>query len=241
MIDGENRCELCDGTGWVSVKKERGEFARRCGCKTSDIYFSRAERVRIPKRFWGFDLRSYFPHRDHAAAQTKVIDIAHKFIQDYPGVEKGLLFQGISGVGKTRLLCSMANELLKKFETLDMLYIDWNDLVREMRAGEHHITRNFAEINRFIERLSKVDVLIFDEVGSSSISDLGMWIIDSIYYIFNKRYNNQKIILCATNFFDNVRDGKDSLSKRIGERIRSRLYEMADTIVIEGKDRRKEL
>jgi DNA replication protein DnaC len=65
--------------------------------------------------------------------------------------------------------------------------------------------------------------------------------MDSIYYIFNNRYNNQRVTLCAANFFDSPKDGTESLKDRIGERIRSRLYEMTETIVIQGSDRRLEM
>ncbi len=235
----DESCERCSGTGWVI--DERG-IARRCGCQQTDIYLSKAEKANIPKRFLGYELKTFFPHRDHAAMHERVIKKAAKFVEDYPAVaEKGILFHGIAGVGKTRLLCSIATELMKKVEDLDIFYIDWNDLVRSMRGGEHHITKDFTDINRFIERLAAVDLLLFDELGASTINELSQWIMDSIYYIFNKRYNDQKITLCATNFFDNPKDRSESLSLRIGDRIRSRLFEMTESVVIEGKDRRKEM
>jgi DNA replication protein DnaC len=237
----DKTCPLCNGTGWVLVKKDNMDRAQRCGCQSTPIYISKAEKANLPKRYWGFEMKSYWPHRDHVEAQQKIINKVEKFIKDYPAVEKGFLFQGIAGVGKTRLLCCIANDLMNKIESLDIFYIDWNNLVREMRAGEHHITRNYSEINRFIERLADVDLLLFDELGSSKISDLTPWVMDSIYYIFNKRYNNQKITLCATNFFDQAKEDSQSLRSRLEERIRSRLFEMTETLIIAGKDRRREL
>jgi DNA replication protein DnaC len=238
---GEKTCEHCGGTGWVMIKRENREVAQRCNCQADDIYLTRGENANIPKRFMGFELKTFYPHKEFPS-QKKVLKKVQKFIDDYPSVaEKGILFQGRAGVGKTRLLCAVATELMKKIESLDIYYIDWNDLVREMRTGEHHMTRNFSEINRFIEHLTTVELLLFDELGASNISDLSQWIMDSIYYIFNKRYNNQRVTLCAANFFDNPKDGKESLKDRIGERIRSRLYEMTETIVIQGSDRRLEM
>jgi len=147
--------------------------------------------------------------------------------------------QGAVGVGKTRLLCTIATELIKKNNRIDVYYIDWNDFTRELRAsfGQYEIT------NQFIAKLSTVDLLLFDELGASNTTP---WILDNIYYIFNKRYNDQKMTLAATNYLDNTTDSTDafsqqeSLSQRIGERIRSRLYEMMETVIINGKDMRKE-
>jgi DNA replication protein DnaC len=79
--------------------------------------------------------------------------------------QKGLLIQGPVGVGKTRLLCSIANALIKKFKTIDVYYIDWNDLVREMRSGESHATRDFFSINELMNKLIAADLLLFDELG----------------------------------------------------------------------------
>jgi len=234
-------CSECNDTGWKSVTRDGSSLVVRCDCQKTSIFVSRAEHANLPKRYMGYEMKSFFPHKDHLKSQEKVIRQAQKFISQYPAVEKGILFQGRAGVGKTRLLCCMANDLVKKIDNLDIYYIDWNNLVREMRAGEHHVTRNFSEINRFIERLADVDLLIFDELGSSRISELTPWVSDSIYYIFNKRYNNLKITLCATNFFDESTEESESLRSRVGERIRSRLYEMTENIFIPGSDRRREL
>ena len=138
------------------------------------------------------------------------------------------------GVGKTRLLCAIATELIKKFDDIDIYYIDWNDLVREMRSGENHSTRDFSAISKKIEKLCYVDLLLFDELGASVVSP---WVYDNIYYLFNKRYNNKNITVCATNYFDD--SSETSLSRKIGNRIRSRLFEMTKDIELKGFDYRQ--
>ncbi len=235
-------CSLCNDTGWKIVVKEGREFAQRCQCQTEKSIEIRSHKANLPQRFLLYELDSFCPHKNFPS-QKKIIKRVRKFIDDYPAVLdfKGLLFQGRAGVGKTRLLCAIATELFKKPDFFDIYYIDWNNLLREMRSGDHHLTKDFSELNKFIEKLAAVDLLLFDELGSSKLSDLSQWMMDTIYYIFNKRYNNQKVTLCATNFFDNPKDGKESLTDRIGERIRSRLFEMTELLVIEGSDRRIEM
>ncbi len=235
-------CSLCNDTGWEIVVKEGREFAQRCQCQAEKSIEIRSHKANLPQRFLRYELDSFCPHKNFPS-QKKIIKRVRKFIDDYPAVVdyKGLLFQGRAGVGKTRLLCAIATELFKKPDFFDIYYIDWNNLLREMRSGDHHLTKDFSELNKFIEKLAAVDLLLFDELGSSKLSDLSQWMMDTIYYIFNKRYNNQKVTLCATNFFDNPKDGKESLTDRIGERIRSRLFEMTELLVIEGSDRRIEM
>jgi DNA replication protein DnaC len=235
-------CSLCNDTGWKIVVKDGREFAQRCQCQSENSVKIRSHKANLPPRFLGYELDSFCPHKNFPS-QKKIIKRVRQFIDDYPAVvdSKGLLFQGRAGVGKTRLLCAIATELFKKPDFFDIHYIDWNNLLREMRSGDHHLTKDFSELNKFIEKLAAVDLLLFDELGASKLSDLSQWMMDTIYYIFNKRYNNQKVTLCATNFFDNPKDGKESLTDRIGERIRSRLFEMTDLLVIEGSDRRREM
>lgn len=237
-----NICQLCKGTGWITVKKEEREFARKCECQTANSHLIRSEKANIPGRFLGYELKTYYPHPKFPS-QEKVIKRVRRFIDEYPAVMdfRGLLFQGRAGVGKTHLMCTIGNELMKKFPSIDLFYMDWNNLVREMRSGDHHANRDFSPINRLIEQLSRVELLLFDELGSSGQGNVGAWILDSIYYIINKRYNNQKITICATNFFDTAKEGAETLVDRVGERIRSRLFEMTEAVVISGADRRREV
>jgi DNA replication protein DnaC len=49
-----------------------------------------------------------------------------------------------------------------------------------------------------------------------------------------------KSILCLTNYFDALRHSADeTLEDQIGVRLRSRLYEMCKTMIIEGDDYRR--
>jgi DNA replication protein DnaC len=65
------------------------------------------------------------------------------------------------------------------------------------------------------------------------------WVYDNIYYLFNKRYNNKKITICASNYLDASIANQETLTQRVGERVRSRLYEMTDAHQLDGSDFRK--
>jgi DNA replication protein DnaC len=219
------------------VNKGDKEFARKCQCQAEGTYMKKAERANIPPRFRGSTLEWSFQPDPQNPSQAKARKTAEKFIADYPAVGKGLLYQGVTGVGKTSILCSIGFELIKK--SVEVYYIDWNDLVREMRSGEGHASRDFSAIHQLITKLSEVDLLLFDELGASKVSQ---WVFDNIYYLFNKRYNNQKVTVCASNFTDEPGDGKETLTQRISERVRSRLFEMTFAFEIKGTDfRRKTL
>lgn len=232
----EEVCRKCNGTGWITIKRDDKEFAQKCDCLKTDILLTKAEKANIPQRFVNAKLDSYYPDKD-CPSQGKAQKIVRKFIHDFPSVSRGLLIQGSIGLGKTFLLCTIAAELMEKFNNIDIYYIDWNDLLREMRSGEGHATRDFSAIHQLIDKLVNVDLLLFDELGASGMSP---WVFDNIYYLFNKRYNNQKVTVCASNYLDKSLNNQETLSQRIGERIRSRLYEMTEVVEIYGKDMRKE-
>jgi len=233
-------CKICNGTGWKIVKKKDREFAQKCECQIMDIYLTKGEKANIPKRFIGSELREiggYQPDPNNPS-QKRAKKMAEKFIKDFPAVEKGIIFQSSIGLGKTHLICTIGFELIKQ-KNIDVYYIDWNDLVREMRTGEDHSSRDFSSINQRIQKLISAELLLFDELGASNVSP---WVYDNIYYLFNKRYNEKKITVCATNFTDQGGSGQETLTARIGDRIRSRLYEMTNVIEIKGTDfRRKTL
>lgn len=229
------KCEKCKDTGWTTVNKNDTEYLQKCTCKKTDLLIRKSDRANIPSRFSGSELDHFYPDKDNESYEN-IKKVVKKFVEDYPAGQKGIIFHGGTGVGKTRLLCTIATEILKKFENTNIYYIDWNEMVREMKSGESHTFRDFTSINSLIQRLISADLLLIDELGASEPSQ---WVRDNIYFIINHRYNRQKMTLFATNYLDNSIDGKPSLKDRIGDRIRSRIYEMADSFLVKGMDYRQ--
>jgi DNA replication protein DnaC len=229
----ETNCKVCQDSGWVLVKVKEREIARPCQCRRNDVRLLKVDHANIPLRFVGTELKSYFPDKENPS-QGRAKKLSAKFIADYPAVSNGLLFHGATGVGKTRLLCCIGNQLIKD-KDCEVIYIDWNDLAREMKSGEDAASRDFANISQLIQRLARVELLLFDELGASRPSP---WVEDNIYYLINRRYNDNRVTVFASNFFDSKIGSEETLSERIGIRIRSRLFEMASSVEIKGADYR---
>jgi DNA replication protein DnaC len=229
----EANCKICQDSGWVLIKVKEREIARPCQCRQNDVQLLKVNHANIPLRFVGTELKSYFPDKENPS-QGRAKKLSAKFIADYPAVSNGLLFQGATGVGKTRLLCCIGNQLIKE-KGSEVIYIDWNDLAREMKSGEDAASRDFANISQLIQRLARVELLLFDELGASRPSP---WVEDNIYYLINRRYNDNRVTVFASNYFDSKIGSEETLSERIGIRIRSRLFEMANSVEIKGVDYR---
>jgi len=83
----------------------------------------------------------------------------------------------------------------------------------------------------------EADVLVLDELGANKPTD---WVKDTMSHIINCRYNDRKLTIFTSNYLDNpARQGEESLTDRIGVRLRSRLYEMCKVIEIQGEDFRR--
>jgi len=60
--------------------------------------------------------------------------------------------------------------------------------------------------------------------------------------IIGARYNSRKLTIFTTNYSDTHRNPQEeTLEDRIGVRLRSRLYEMCKTVIVEGEDYRRRL
>jgi len=229
-------CPKCGDSGWIVIIKDKREQAVRCDCSQKKTAQAQADQANIPTRFIGCSLKGFITREDTPSLIKAKKTVKH-FCDDYPAVDKGLLFHGPVGVGKTRLLCTIATELWLRHPQLSLYYIDWNDLVRIMRSGEDSQSRDFQQINQTLNRLTECDLLIFDELGASKSS---AWVQDNIYFVLNRRYNQQKITIGASNFFDQSGDGQETLSERLGERLRSRLHEMTRSVELFGIDYRRQ-
>jgi DNA replication protein DnaC len=83
----------------------------------------------------------------------------------------------------------------------------------------------------------ETEVLVLDELGATRPTD---WVQDTMMQIIGKRYNDRRLTIITTNYTD-VRHtpAEETLEDRIGTRLRSRLYEMCKTVMIEGEDFRR--
>jgi len=188
--------------------------------------------ARIPKRYEHCDLESYLPSN---TSQRKAKKFVQSFLDKYPLIDIGLLFQGMCGVGKTHLAVALLKGVITE-KGDGCLFYDFRDLLREIQASWNSVSQT-SELD-VLRPVLEAKVLVLDELGANKPTD---WVRDTIAHIINCRYNDKKLTIFTSNFLDNSRNHKDeSLTDRIGIRLRSRLYEMCRVIEIVGEDFRAE-
>lgn len=220
-------CVLCHGTGMEIVP---GKGARICICRKLRKQFGQFDRVRLPKRYDGFHFHNFNPQNQ---LQQRALKRATQFAMEYPAVDRGLLFMGSVGVGKTHLAVSILKGLTER--GFSCLFYDFGSLLKEIQNSYNSQTQT-SELS-VLSPVLNVDVLVLDELGASKPTE---WVYDTLAHVINTRYNEKKFTIFTTNYLDERPDERnETLEDRIGARTRSRLYEMCETVLMAGDDYRR--
>ena len=252
-------CPLCRGTGWKLVARNDGppgNVAVPCECGMEERSEIVMERARLPKRYEHCDFESFATdladgktwtaQHEHSLKQATVL--VQGFVRDYPATEKGLLLMGPSGVGKTHLAVAALKELIRRGHA--GLFCDYRELLKEIQ-GSYNPASESTELG-ILEPIRTVELLVLDDLGASKPS---AWVLDIIGLVLNARYNERRMTLLTTNYFDESEASEsratlpggrrvvvkeDTLADRIGARMRSRLFEMCRTVEVQAPDFRRE-
>ena len=225
-------CPHCFGTGMEVVP---GVGARRCRCQTPDHRTRLFQAARIPLRYQHCTIQNYVTGDDETSKWAAKIE-ADRIINDFLISDgRGLLFVGPVGVGKTHLAVALLQELIQRYQVRGLFY-QFGALLRRIQDSYNPVSKN-SEL-AVLEPVFEADVLVLDELGASKPTD---WVRDTMMQIINTRYNDKRLTIFTTNYSDLRRNDKDGeiLEDRIGVPLRSRVYEMCKTVVIEGEDYRK--
>lgn len=231
-------CPHCQGTGWEYVDERT---VKRCRCRTQDrqrIVERLLEASRIPPRYAECGFHNYepqgAPNSEENNSQRMALLICNRFVKEYPNVDRGLLLIGPCGVGKTHLAVATIRELIRQ-KLVSCLFYDFRDLLKEIQDSYNPVSQT-SEL-RILLPVYEAEVLVLDELGAAKPT---AWVQDTMTQIINNRYNQKKITLFTSNYLDvSASAMEETLTDRVGERLRSRLYEMCRLVEIKGSDYRQ--
>lgn len=220
-------CEECFGTG---TKLDPVKGAIPCPCRRPDRFKKLLAAARIPPRYAKCSFATF--KSAPGTSQDNALLLAQNLVNDFP-VDRGLLFMGPAGVGKTHLAVAIIRGLIEK--GFAGIFCEFGSLLKEIQDSYNPISKS-SEL-KVLAPVYQTDVLVLDELGATIPTD---WVRDTMYQIINKRYNDQKLTIFTTNYSDaRVSDKEQVLEDRIGTRLRSRLYEMCKKVVMDGGDYRR--
>ena len=237
-------------------------WAVPCDCTAGDRTDHALAKARVPERYRHCDFDNFETDNDienatreqlaawnRSLAQAKLV--VQRFADEFPvGSEHGLLLMGPCGAGKTHLAVAALKEIVLRGHS--GLFYDYRELLKEIQDS-YNAESQSTEMG-VLEPVLKAEILVLDDVGSSKPS---LWALETVGHILNARYNEKRVTLLTTNFLDSDAAAstapgprvagmraptiEDSLTDRVGKRIRSRLYEMCRTVEISAPDYRKEI
>jgi DNA replication protein DnaC len=250
----------------AGMGEPRMVWAVPCDCTTGDRTERALQRARVPERYRHCDFESYDTDNDILNASPEQIAawnrslvqaklMVQRFADEFPvGSEHGLLLMGPCGVGKTHLAVSAMKTIVLRGHS--GLFYDYRELLKAIQ--DSYNAESQATEMSVLEPVLKAEILVLDDVGSSKPSP---WALETVGHVLNTRYNEKRVTLLTTNFLDSDAGAggsangapptrvagmraptiEDSLTERVGKRIRSRLYEMCRTVEINAADYRKEI
>ena len=199
-----------------------------CGCQEDLRRRQRLESARVPKRYAHCTLGTF---KEKSTALKNAKTRVQEFIDLWPNTDgRGLLLMGGCGVGKTHLAVATLVEIISGAKPGRMLFSNFQDLIQEIQASFD--SDEVPSKSELLRPLLEADLLVLDELGSQKPTQ---FVQDILYYVINTRYNEKRTTVFTTNYVEAPPDAREeSLTQRIGTRLRSRLYEMAERIEFSG-------
>jgi DNA replication protein DnaC len=242
LAEEQQSCSVCGGTGWKGVVSGGERRVTRCDCFLQTQAKHLLVASEIPARYSDCEFSNYEAGGNEGIAAAKIK--IESWANQYPLDRSGLLLIGPSGVGKTHLSVAALKQLTQK--AVHCLFCDYRELLKKIQ-NSYNPSVQTTELD-LLRPTFETEVVLLDDLGAVKPSE---WVWDTVSLILNARYNEKLTTIITSNFLDGPSAGaermdgprraarEETLGDRIGERMRSRLFEMCRLVLVNGKDYRQ--
>ena len=227
-FEKDQLCDNCGGSGYIG--------STMCHCLEEICRQEQKKEVSLlscgQNRFADFRL-DFYP--DQNAPNTNVsiravmaqnLKSCKEYAENFPPVEKNLLFTGDTGLGKTFLSACIAAEVTDRgysvtYESAPTLFA-WMEKARFSNNPEEK-----GQADEQCQKYTNCDLLIIDDLGTELS---GQFVTAALYALINDRLLADKATIISTNL------GNDALQSRYSAPILSRLRGNFRRVIFLGED-----
>lgn len=222
LLDSKQECPKCANSGWIPYEDEQGYIrAKECSCRQERILKQRLQFAELPEAFKDMSLKTFRYDVYRKQEGLCKIKIACQIIKAYlenfeEAYQSGMglyLYSAAKGSGKTRMIASIANELMQEKKKRVKFAVS-TTILKEIKATWQRES-TYTE-SKLLDDLSNTDILIIDDFGTEKIAG---WINDRFYHVINERYIHKKVTLFTSNYELDKLDYDDRITNRIQERV----------------------
>lgn len=233
--DGVLVCGKCHTNKEKKIQLAREYVTVRCICKCEseereriqkqkdyEEEMRRIERLKVASlmdaKLKSATLKTFTQKEDNQKLYTIVKNYVDNFETFYKS-NRGLLFWGTVGTGKSYAAACIANELLNRKTPVVM-----TSFVKVLQVIQDN-TENETE---FVNRLCAARLLIIDDLGTERNTD---YALEKVYNVIDSRYRTGKPLILTTNL--NLQDMQMTQDIRY-QRIYDRIFEMCHPVMVNG-------
>lgn len=233
--DGVLVCGKCHTNKEKKIQLARECVTVRCICKCEseereriqkqkdyEEEMRRIERLKVASlmdaKLKSATLKTFTQKEDNQKLYTIVKNYVDNFETFYKS-NRGLLFWGTVGTGKSYAAACIANELLNRKTPVVM-----TSFVKVLQVIQDN-TENETE---FVNRLCAARLLIIDDLGTERNTD---YALEKVYNVIDSRYRTGKPLILTTNL--NLQDMQMTQDIRY-QRIYDRIFEMCHPVMVNG-------
>lgn len=228
-LEVQYTCSICQDRGTVELNDKTvtcscfKEILKDCAChevnSLSPLKLS---------TFESFDL-SFYPDADTPEGvnprrrMAQIFAFCKSYAENFRADSRSLLMRGATGLGKTHLSLSIANELLQK--GFSVAYVSAPDILFQLERA--HFSYEYQQEQELVSTLCECDLLIIDDLGTEFATN---YTNTQIYNIFNNRILRSKPVIINTNFT------MKELENAYTQRFVSRVMGTCDKLDFVGRD-----
>lgn len=202
--------------------KENVKFECSCGIRKKMIHRNQLKFAEIPDIYKDAMFNNFRSAVYQLPESRETIKQAAKavryWVENIGNMQKqgiGLYFySSTKGSGKTRMVCSLANELIEKHQK-QVKFSTSMRILDEIKStwGKRYSPGKTEE--QLIDELSRADILIIDDFGTEIEKD---WVNEKYYEIIDGRYTSRKITIFTSNYCISRLNYDERITNRILER-----------------------